>query len=88
MGAIDRARRADTWPQGDHITWTFPASDKTVDEGITLEWFDGEMYPPEDVQKMSELNEYPAESAMVIGTEKRAALAARRHSEAAPDGKI
>src|SRR4051812_21896779 len=27
------------------------------------------MFPPEDVQKMSELKEYPAESAMVIGTE-------------------
>ena len=64
------ARRADTWPQGDHITWVFPGTEATEPE-LTLEWFDGEFYPPEDVQKLAgtEPGKYPAESAMVIGTE-------------------
>ena len=61
-------RRADTWPQGDHITWTFPASEKTDGE-LTAEWFDGDFYPPEDVRKMAETTNYPPESAMLIGTE-------------------
>ena len=64
------ARRADTWPQGDHITWVFPGTEATEPE-LTLEWFDGEFYPPEDIQKLAgtEPGQYPAESAMVIGTE-------------------
>jgi predicted dehydrogenase len=61
-------RRADTWPQGDHITWTFPAGEKTDGE-LIAEWFDGEYYPPEDVRKMAETTNYPPESAMLIGTE-------------------
>ena len=64
------ARRADTWPQSDHITWVFPASEATEGD-LTIEWFDGEFFPPEDVQKLAgtEPGKYPAESAMVIGTE-------------------
>ena len=61
-------RRGDTWPQGDHITWIFPASDKTAGD-LTVEWFDGEYYPPDEVQKMAETTKYPPESAMLIGTE-------------------
>ncbi|HPD13751.1 MAG TPA: Gfo/Idh/MocA family oxidoreductase [Planctomycetota bacterium] len=65
-------RRADTWPQGDHITWVFPASEATEGD-LTLEWFDGEFYPPDDVQKLAGFEAgkpgYPPESAMVIGTE-------------------
>jgi hypothetical protein len=63
------ARRADNWPQGDHITWVFPGSDKTEGKDLPIEWFDGEFFPPEDVQKIAGLEKYPAESAMVIGTE-------------------
>ena len=61
-------RRADNWPQGDHITWIFPGTDRTASE-LTLEWFDGEFFPPEDVRKMAEIEHYPEESAMLIGTE-------------------
>ena len=61
-------RRADTWPQCDHITWKFPGSDKIHGDELTLEWFDGEMFPPDDVRRMSEMAKYPEESAMVIGT--------------------
>jgi predicted dehydrogenase len=66
-------RRADTWPQSNHITWTFPGSDLTEKNELTVEWFDGEKFPPEDVRKLalgdSRIAEYPAESAMVVGTE-------------------
>jgi len=62
-------RRADTWPQWNHITWTFPGNEKIAGDELLLEWFDGEMLPPKDVRKMSEMEKYPEESAMVIGTE-------------------
>ena len=35
-------RRADTWPQSNHITWTFPGNDLTDSEVLPVEWFDGE----------------------------------------------
>lgn len=65
------ARRADSWPQGQHITWTFPGSDRTLGRELTLEWFDGEFYPPEHIRKLysNDLKDYPPESSMLIGTE-------------------
>src|SRR5437016_2593868 len=64
-------RRADNWPQGDHITWTFPGNDKIAGGELVLEWFDGEFYPPEHIRKLAvpDIKDYPAESAMLIGTE-------------------
>jgi len=65
------ARRADTWPQGDHISWTFPGNEKIAGNELLLEWFDGEFYPPERIRKLysDNLQEYPSESAMLVGTE-------------------
>ena len=64
-------RRGDTWPQGNHITWTFPGTERTEGDTLPLEWFDGEFYPPDDVRKLfsADLSEYPFESSMLIGTE-------------------
>jgi predicted dehydrogenase len=64
-------RRADTWPQGDHITWTFAGNDRISGGELVLEWFDGEYYPPEHIRKLysPDLKEYPSESSMLIGTE-------------------
>ncbi len=62
-------RRADTWPQSNHITWVFPGNDKTEESEFTVEWFDGEFYPPEEVRSLFSLSDYPAESAMLVGTE-------------------
>ena len=64
-------RMADTWPQGDHITWTFPGNDRIAGPELALEWFDGEYYPPEHIRRLytSELKDYPAESSMLVGTE-------------------
>jgi predicted dehydrogenase len=64
-------RRADTWPQGDHITWTFPGNERIESKELVLEWFDGEYYPPEEIRKLysADLKEYPPESSMLVGTE-------------------
>jgi len=64
-------RRADTWPQGDHITWTFPGNERIAGKALILEWFDGEYYPPEDIRKLAtpDLKDYPPESSIIIGTE-------------------
>lgn len=62
-------RRADTWPQGDHITWVFPGNDFTESNELTLEWFDGAFYPPEHIRALYSVEEYPAESALLVGTE-------------------
>ena len=65
-------RRGDVWPQSDHITWVFPGNAKSGGKDFTVEWFDGLLFPPDDVQAMAKeagFSEYPAESSMVIGTE-------------------
>jgi predicted dehydrogenase len=68
-----KERRADTWPQTNHITWVFPGSEKTETSELKIEWFDGEKYPPLEIQAIAladkRVREYPAESAMLIGTE-------------------
>lgn len=65
------ARRGDTWPQGDHIIWTFPGNERIGGDELILEWFDGEYYPPDHIRKLysEDLKEYPSESSMLIGTE-------------------
>lgn len=62
-------RRMDTWPQGDHISWMFPGNDLTDANVLPLEWFDGAYYPPQEIRSLYSGKEYPAESAMLIGTE-------------------
>ena len=62
-------RRADTWPQGDHITWMFPGNELTESDELPVEWFDGEMYPPQEIMDLFPHETYPAESAMLVGTE-------------------
>ncbi len=66
--AEDAARRGDTWPQSQHITWTFPGNERT-DGDLTVEWFDGLIYPPKEIQAINESENYPPESALFIGTE-------------------
>jgi predicted dehydrogenase len=64
-------RRMDNWPQGDHITWTFPGDDKVEGKELVLEWFDGEYFPPQHIRKLAspDLKDYPPESSLLIGTE-------------------
>src|SRR5690606_31604293 len=61
--------RADTWPQGDHVTWVFPGNQYTEADTLTVEWFDGEYYPAEEIRALYSIEKYPAESAMLVGTE-------------------
>jgi predicted dehydrogenase len=63
------ARRADNWPQGDHITWVFPGNELTQSKEWIVEWFDGEYYPPAEIRALYTAADYPPESAMIIGTE-------------------
>ncbi|MBI5386647.1 MAG: Gfo/Idh/MocA family oxidoreductase [Verrucomicrobia bacterium] len=62
-------RRADTWPQANHITWTFPGNELTEGKTWTAEWFDGEFWAPEEIRALYSVKDYPTESAMVVGTE-------------------
>lgn len=64
-----KVRQGDTWPQSDHITWVFPGTSMTEKEEITVEWYDGRFYPPEEIQALYPGKPYPPESALVIGTE-------------------
>ena len=63
------ARRADTWPQGQHITWTFPGNNLTDGSMLPVEWYDGDYYPPEAIRALYSVKDYPTESAMLLGTE-------------------
>ena len=66
------ARRMDLWPQSNHITWTFDGVPASDGKPFTMEWFDGEFYPPEDGQALARdagLEKYPEEAALVFGTE-------------------
>jgi len=63
------ARRADTWPQGQHITWTFPGTAVTEGKVLPVEWFDGDYFPPEPIRALYSVKDYPTEAAMFIGTE-------------------
>jgi hypothetical protein len=66
------ARRADTWPQGDHITWMFPGNKMTAGSELPVEWFDGEFFPPAEAQTISKelgMEKYPEEAALLFGTE-------------------
>ena len=66
------ARRADVWPQSNHVTWEFDGVPASGGKPFTMEWFDGEFYPPEDGQALARdagLEKFPEEAAMVFGTE-------------------
>jgi predicted dehydrogenase len=65
-------RRADTWPQSQHITWMFDGNKASGGKDFTVEWFDGLMFPSEEYQvlaKAAGYKSFPAEGAMVIGEE-------------------
>ncbi len=61
-------RRSDVWPQSNHITWKFPGNELTESDELPLEWFDGEFYPPQDILDLFPGENYPVESAMLVGT--------------------
>ncbi|HRT30753.1 MAG TPA: Gfo/Idh/MocA family oxidoreductase [Kiritimatiellia bacterium] len=68
----DAALRADVWPQGRHVTWTFPGNPKTGGKPITVEWFDGEMKLPDECYKYAKdigRDAPPEFGSLVIGSE-------------------
>lgn len=62
-------RRADTWPQANHIVWTFPGNRHTAGSELTVEWFDGEFWAPEAIRGLYSVQDYPPESALILGTD-------------------
>lgn len=62
-------RRADNWPQSEHVTWTFPANELIAGRELTVEWFDGEMLPPQAARDLNPTGKYPLEAALLVGTE-------------------
>jgi predicted dehydrogenase len=80
-------RRADNWPQSDHITWTFPGNHLTESEELTLEWFDGEFFPPREIRELYSVEKYPPESAMILGTEGAVLLGHGSHPVLLPEEK-
>ena len=61
------ARRSDTWPQANHITWVFPGNAATGGEDLVVEWFDGEFWAPREIRALYSIEDYPPESAMIVG---------------------
>lgn len=65
------ARRADTWPQGQHVIWKFPGEEnpRVAGNELTVEWFDGEFFPPDDIRNIVLEHEpaYPEEASFFVG---------------------
>ena len=67
-----KERRADTWPQSNHITWVFPGSEMTEGKELTIEWLDGGYLPERELQDLMNAGGMPPdgfEGSLVIGTE-------------------
>ena len=62
-------RKADVWPQSNHITWQFEGNERCETNHLQVEWFDGEFFPPQEIQDLYPGEIYPPESALLVGTE-------------------
>ena len=62
-------RRADNWPQSEHIIWTFPGNPLIEGPELTVEWFDGQMLPPKEARDHYPTGKFPTEAVLVVGTE-------------------
>lgn len=64
-------RRADTWPQGQHVVWKFPGQDNDLIDGdeLHVDWYDGGYYPPDDLRAIVLEHEpsYPEEASLFVG---------------------
>jgi predicted dehydrogenase len=62
-------RRADTWPQSNHVTWIFPGNELTEGKELVIEWFDGEFWAPKEVRALYSVEDFSPESVTIVGTE-------------------
>lgn len=63
-------RRADNWPQSEHVTWTFPKNEWIEGKELVVEWFDGpDFLPPKTALEFEPSGNYPKEAALLVGTE-------------------
>ena len=65
--AADPARRADTWPRADLITWTFPGNPRIVGPTLDIQWCDGAYLPPEPLRGLWPDGAFPEEFAAWVG---------------------
>ncbi len=63
------ARRAETWPQVQKISWVFPGNALTAESELLVEWYDGDHFPPDEIQKLNESPNFPPQGSMAIGTD-------------------
>jgi len=85
----DPQRRADTWPQSDHIIWIFPGNEMTEGDELVLEWHDGSnLYTPQGVRQIIERDDFPAEGSLVVGTEGALLLELGNEPELLPSKKF
>lgn len=62
-------RRADNWPQSEHVTWIFPGNDRIAGQELMIEWFDGEMLPPQATRDLNLTGTFPLEATLLVGTD-------------------
>ena len=64
----DPRRRGDTWPQSDHVIWSFAGNQYTAGD-FEIDWYDGLFEPPQELNDLLEGQPYHTESALFLGTE-------------------
>lgn len=63
-------RRAQLWPQANHISWQFDGHPASGGKPFTIEWFDGieeGFYPPKEIMDQFPGDRFPEEVAVVVG---------------------
>ncbi len=61
------ARRAETWPTWQILHYTFPGNEMTVDKTLSFTWSDGGKYPPDELRKEIDNQQYPTQGSLIIG---------------------
>jgi predicted dehydrogenase len=65
--AASPARRAEVWPQGNRIEWIFAGTERTAGPELSVEWFDGEFFPPTELTRLYPGTTFPGEFALFQG---------------------
>lgn len=60
-------RRNETWPTWQILHYTFAGTDLTADKTLEFTWSDGGKYPPDEVGRHIDNQQYPAQGSLLIG---------------------
>jgi predicted dehydrogenase len=61
------ARRSETWPTWQIVTYEFPGTDLTAGKTIKLTWSDGGKYPPDRAKSAAGGKGFPEQGALFLG---------------------